>query len=285
MHRWNVKPQVKSYLITAFAAAMLLAGCATGPAGKQAQTNAAHRVMAAYDVPDLLSQAAPAVSQSLNKNLPDEVGDSERKRLRAAVFEAYDPQQLQDDVAERLRNAAADSEKQGALTTAAEALETPLATRMISLEATSGEDGFADGFREFIDQPASAERKERLRQIDALADHMQVIELQTRFNVTLLEAMIRARNAASPENFTVPEKRIGQMVDETRGNIHSQLEKRVPLMLLYVYRDVSDAELQEYAQLQGQPELVWTNAALKNAIIAALSSASEGVSENYNNAS
>ena len=62
MHRWKVKPQVKCYLISVLMAALLLAGCATGPADKQAQSNAADRVMAAYDVADLLDQAAPAVS-------------------------------------------------------------------------------------------------------------------------------------------------------------------------------------------------------------------------------
>ena len=285
MHRWKVKPQVKCYLISVLMAALLLAGCATGPADKQAQSNAADRVMAAYDVADLLDQAAPAVSQSLNKNLPEEIGASERERLRAAIVEAYDPQQLQDDVQQRLRENADNSGKSSALVSAAQALETPLAARMIGLEAKTGETGFAANFREFIDQPASAERKQRLRQIDLLANDMQIIELQASFNVTLLEAMIRARNAASPDEYHVPEQRVDQMVGETRSNIHGQLEKRVPLMLLYVYRDVTDSELQAYAQLQGRPELAWTNEALKNAIISALDSASERVIDNYNKAS
>lgn len=285
MHRWNVKSQAKYYLISVLMAALLLAGCATGPSGEPAQTSAANRVMVAYDVPDLLAQAAPAVSQSLKKNLPDEVDAPTRERLRAAVFEAYDAQQLQADVADNLRASAKADDRQSALITAATSLETPLASRMIGLEATSGEAGFAEGFKSFANQPATGQRKQRLRQINTLADHMQIIELQTGFNATLLEAMIRARNAASPSQYQVPAGRIDSMVNETRSNIEGQLEKRVPLMLLYVYRDVSDTQLQKYAQLQGQPDLVWTNAALKNAIVSALASASERASENFNNAS
>lgn len=280
-----MKPQAKSYLIGVLMTALLLAGCATGPTGQQAQTSASNRVLAAYEVPDLLAQAAPAVNQSLDKNLPDEIGTTERERLRAAVLEAYDPEKLQADVAERLRDKAGGNDKQRALVAAAEALETPLATRMIGLEATTSQAGFADKFRAFVDQPATDKRKRRLRQIDALTEHMQIIELQTQFNVTLLEAMIRARNAVSPSEFQVDESRIERMVTDTQGNIRSQLDKRVPLMLLYVYRNVSDAELQEYAELQGQPDLVWTNAALKNAIVDTLAAAGERVAENFNDAS
>ena len=280
-----MKPQAKSYLITVFMGALLLAGCATGPAGTQAQTSASNRVLAAYEVPDLLAQAAPAVSQSLDKNLPDDVADADRQRLRDVVFEAYNPQTLQADVAENLREQASSTGNQQALVVAAEQLDTPLATKMIGLESTTGQANFAQDFKAFVNEPATARRKERLRQIDALAQDMQIIELQTGFNVTLLEAMIRGRNAASAPEYQVDQPRIDQMVSETRGNIEGKLEQRVPLMLLYVYRDVSDAELQSYVQLQDRPELVWTNQALKTAIIDALSNAGERVAENFQKAS
>ena len=265
--------------------ALLLAGCATGPAGTQAQTSASNRVLAAYEVPDLLAQAAPAVSQSLDKNLPDDVGDADRQRLRDVVFEAYDPQTLLADVAETVREQASASGHEQALVVAAEQLDTPLATKMIGLESTTGQANFAQDFKAFVNEPATARRKARLRQIDSLAEDMQIIELQTGFNVTLLEAMIRARNAASTAEYQVDQPRIEQMVAKTRGNIKGKLEQRVPLMLLYVYRDVSDAELQSYAQLQDRPELVWTNQALKAAIINALSNAGERVAANFQKAS
>ncbi|WP_353180430.1 MULTISPECIES: hypothetical protein [unclassified Salinisphaera] len=280
-----MKLQAKSYLIVAMMAAAVLTGCATGPADKAAQESAADRVLAAYDVPDLLAQAAPAVTQSLNQNLPDDVDAATRSTLRDAVYEAYDPATLQQDVLDRLRDAAAKDDQQRALTMAADALHTPLATRMISLESATGDPNFAENFKAFVDQPATDERKQRLRQIDLLAKHMQIVELQTDFNVTLLEAMIRARNVASAEEYRVDNSRVEQMVAETRANIGNKLEQRVPLMLLYVYRNVEDSTLADYAALQGQPELVWTNQALKSAIIDTLAAASDRVTENFNSAS
>ena len=87
---------------------LLLAGCAAGPTGKPAQTTAAQQVLKAYHVPDLLAQAAPAVSRSLDKNLPDTVSTSDRQRLSRVVSEAFEPQALQQDIVERLRERAAD---------------------------------------------------------------------------------------------------------------------------------------------------------------------------------
>ena len=280
-----MKPQAKSYLIGVLMAAAVLAGCATGPADKAAQESAADRVMAAYDVPDLLAQAAPAVTQSLNQNLPDDVDTTTRSALRDAVYEAYDPQTLQQDVLDRLRDAAARDDQQRALMSAADALHTPLATRMIALESATGDPDFAANFKAFVEQPATPERKERLRKVDMLAENMKVVELQTDFNVTLLEAMIRARNEASAAEYQVDNSRVEQMVAETRADIGNKLEQRVPLMLLYVYRDVDDSTLSEYVALQNQPALVWANQALKNAIIDTLSAASDRVTENFTPAS
>ena len=221
-----MKPQAKSYLIGVLMAAAVLAGCATGPADKAAQESAADRVMAAYDVPDLLAQAAPAVTQSLNQNLPDDVDTTTRSALRDAVYEAYDPQTLQQDVLDRLRDAAARDDQQRALMSAADALHTPLATRMIALESATGDPDFAANFKAFVEQPATPERKERLRKVDMLAENMKVVELQTDFNVTLLEAMIRARNEASAAEYQVDNSRVEQMVAETRADIFAPRTQR-----------------------------------------------------------
>lgn len=277
-----MKLKAKSYLIVTAIAVVALAGCATGPASKQEQSAAAARVLAAYDVPDLLAQAAPAVAQSLDKNLPDAVGAAERKRLQNAIRAAYDPVVLQNDVAARLREKAAESGHQNALVEAAAKLETPLAERMIGLESTTGRDNFAEDFKAFVQQPATEARQRRLDQIRTLAESMQIIDLQTAFNATLLEAMLHVRNAASDAEYQVEPARLDRMIESTRGNIDSKLQQRVPLMLLYVFRDVDDATLASYLELQTSPELVWTNRALKESIVGTLEAAGEKMVSNYN---
>jgi len=280
-----VKLQTKSYLITAMAAAILLAGCASGPTGEPAQTSAANRVLEAYDVPDLLAQAAPAINQSLDKNLPDDTSQADREQLRSAVYAAYAPDALYADVAQRLRSAADAEGHKRDLASSANELNAPLAQRMISLESVTGDENFAASFNSFMEQPASDNRKARLRIIDALADNMQIVQLQTAFNVTLLETMIRSRNAVVDSAQQVDETQVERMLTNTRSGIRGQLEERVPQMLLYVYRDVDDATLQSYADLQSQPDLMWANRAVENAIIASLSAAGKKVPAAYSTGS
>lgn len=280
-----MKLQTKSYLITAMAAAILLAGCASGPTGEPAQTSAANRVLEAYDVPDLLAQAAPAINQSLDKNLPDDTSQADREQLRSAVYAAYAPDALYADVAQRLRSAADAEGHKRDLASSADELNAPLAQRMISLESVTGDENFAASFNSFMEQPASDNRKARLRIIDALADNMQIVQLQTAFNVTLLETMIRSRNAVVDSAQQVDETQVERMLTNTRSGIRGQLEERVPQMLLYVYRDVDDATLQSYADLQSQPDLMWANRAVENAIIASLSAAGKKVPAAYSTGS
>jgi len=267
------------------AAAILLAGCASGPTGEPAQTSAANRVLEAYDVPDLLAQAAPAINQSLDKNLPDDTSQADREQLRSAVYAAYAPDALYADVAQRLRSAADAEGHKRDLASSADELNAPLAQRMISLESVTGDENFAASFNSFMEQPASDNRKARLRIIDALADNMQIVQLQTAFNVTLLETMIRSRNAVVDSAQQVDETQVERMLTNTRSGIRGQLEERVPQMLLYVYRDVDDATLQSYADLQSQPDLMWANRAVENAIIASLSAAGKKVPAAYSTGS
>jgi len=271
-----------SYLIAALTAAMLVTGCASlRGGGDAAQTAAANRIIQAYDVPELLTQAAPAVRKSLDNNLPDSVGSAERQRLNGIVEDVYAPLALRQDVVERLSAQAAETGHEAALVEAADALETPLAKRMIALEGAVSDQNFGQGFNSFIDKPASDARKRRLRIIDGLAADMQVVDLQTDFNLTLLESMIRARNATVGTSQEVGEPQIERMLSNTREGIRDKLEQQVPLMLLYVYRDVDQQALQDYADLQAQPGLAWVNRALEQAITQTLAAASEKIPNRY----
>lgn len=270
-----------SYLIAALAAVLLVTGCASLSGGEAARTEAANRIIQAYDVPELLAQAAPAVMKSLDNNLPDDVGSDDRQRLDRIVKDAYTPLALRQDVVQRLSTQAVEAGHESALGKAADALESPLAQRMIGLEGSVSDQDFAQGFNSFIDKPASDARKKRLKVIDALAGDMQVVDLQTNFNLTLLESMIRARNAVVDSSQQVDEPQVKRMLSNTRAEIHGKLEQQVPLMLLYVYRDVNEATLQQYADLQSRPALDWVNSALERAITQSLASAGDPIPDRY----
>ena len=271
----------KAYLtVAALTFAALAAGCALGPPSQQAQTSAASQVVDDYKVSGLLAQSGPAISDSLSRNLPDSVDDAQRQALDAAVARTYDPQRLRNTVVSRLADAAATSDNQKYLINAAAELNKPLPQRMIGLESRVADPNFGDGFQAFQDNPATPERQQRLEIIEQLSDDMVVGDLQTDFNVALLESMIAARNDVVSPDEQVDAAQKQRIIANSRDGIRAKLNQQVPRMLLYVYRDVDTKTLQQYADLQHQPFMVWSNKALANAVTSTLADAGPRVAQN-----
>ncbi|HET7371618.1 MAG TPA: hypothetical protein VFK45_12370 [Gammaproteobacteria bacterium] len=259
------------------ALAFFTAGCALHPA---ADNRAVARHLASIcQVSALLAQAAPAVSGSLNRNLPQSVPLARRRRVDRLVNQAFAPAPLQADAIRRLAATARRQGRSDDLARAAEGLDKPVAQRMTGLARKVGEPGFKRGFEQFIRQPAGAQRKRRLRIVDRLVDDMHLADLETRFNITLLGAMIRARNLAVAPAKRVDETQIQRILSNTRTGLHRKLEQQLPLMLLYVYRDVDTDTLERYAALQHRPAMVWAHATLVQSVGAALEAAGRSMPE------
>lgn len=271
----------KSYLTAVVLTLVVFAGgCAMGPPSQQAQTSAANKVVDDYKVSGLLAQSGPAISDSLSRNLPESIDDTQRQALDSAVAQTYDPQRLRNTVVSRLADAAATSDNQKYLVKAAAELDKPLPQRMIGLESRVAEPNFGDGFQAFQNKPATPERQQRLEIINQLSDDMVVGDLQTDFNVALLESMIEARNNVVSPDEQVDATQKQRIISNSRDGIRAKLNQQVPRMLLYVYRDVDTQTLQQYADLQHQPFMVWTNKALANAVTSTLADAGPRVSQN-----
>lgn len=278
-----MKSMHKSYLMmTLLVATMLVAGCAAGPPSRQAQTSAADQVVDNYQVAGMLSQAGPAISDSLSRNLPASISDGQKQRLDAALAKAYEPQRLRSAVVDRLGDAATASEHQSYLTKAAANLKKPLPQRMIKLESKVSDPGFGRGFKAFLNEKGGPARQQRLDIVKDLADDMAVTDLQLQFNLSLLKSVIKARNAVVPADQKVGSAQKQRILSNSRDGIRAKLDQQVPRMLLYVYRDVNTDTLKQYARLQHQPEMVWTNQAVADAVTASLSDAADRLTQNLN---
>lgn len=278
-----MKSIYQSYLMMSVVLLTALAsGCALGPPSRQAQTSAANQVVDDYKVSGLLAQAGPAIVDSLGHNLPDSVTAEEKQQIDASVAKAYEPQRLRNTVVSQLSDAAAASDHQRYLIEAANTLQKPLPQRMVSLESKVADPGFGKDFQAFLDKPSTPERRQRLEIIGQLASDMVVTDLQLDFNLSLLKSVIKARNSVAESNEQVGAEQKERILSKSRTGIQAKLEEQVPRMLLYVYRDVDTKTLKEYAALQHQPAMVWTNRALADAVTAALSDAGERIPKHFN---
>lgn len=268
----------------AFLAVLLLAGCGIGgPGGDAPAHEAAHSIIVTYQVPAMLAQAAPIISDSLKSNLPAQVDAQRRQQLQKAVRAAFDSDRLTADLTRRLQAAAEDGGKTDDLVHAAETLDAKLPRRMIALEDAAADEDFAKGFREFLQSSPPDDGEPRMQHVRKLARNMQLVELQTGFNVGMLRGMVRARNAAAPEAYRTSDETMRRMIKETRDGMHQRLNGQLPIMLFYAYREVPDAKVAEYDRLQSDPALQWVNGQIARAVEQTLSGAAEDVAERYRN--
>lgn len=260
----------------------LVAGCAslTGPS-PQARSEAATRVLEAYDMPAMLGQVAPIINDSLKANLPPSVSDAEHERLTRAVADTYEAEALLDDMNERLRRRAKADERTGVLIEAKGKLDTSLARDMIALERKAATDEFVSGFKKFLDKPVEEEDKPRLEKARTLLERMRLVDLQVAFNIGMLRGMVTARNAAANPADQTSGDNTARMTEQTESSLRKRMNRQLPIMLFYAYRNVEDAKLDRYATLQASPPLAWLNETMPEVLTSVLRDATERLPENY----
>jgi hypothetical protein len=238
-------------------------------------------VLAAYRVRGMLEQAEPIIQDALLANLPAAVSAEQRERLQMAVAQAYAPAGLFEQTSENLARAAKSEGQTEFLSEAAKALNSELAQRMVALDDEAATDEFADAFAEFQKKPVPEGAGERMRTMEGLAEDLHLVELQTVFNIGMMRGMIEARNAASPEDYSMSQESADNMVQQTREGLEAHLDEQIPVMLFFAYREVEDAKLAEYGDMQSGDALRWVNQAMVKAIGQAFAQASEEVAEQY----
>jgi len=271
------------FLIVLLSAFLAACGQADTPADSKAQNSpAAERVLAAYRLRGMLEQAAPIIGDALSANLPAAVSKQQRDQLLEAVDEAYAPGKLLAKVSQNLTQAAKSANNTAYLTEAAKALESDLAQRMVSLDEAAATNEFADDFAKFLEEPVAEGSDERMQSMQALAEDLNLVELQIVFNVGMLRGMIEARNAASPEDYSMSQESADTMVTQTREGLQGHLNEQIPVMLFFAYREVEDGKISEYKELQNSEAVRWTNEAMVKALGHAFAEAAKSVPKRYN---
>ena len=258
-------------------ATMLVGACAALQPAPQQAAHAAQRVLSAYNVADLLARADTVLNQSLRDKLPADMSSAQNQQLQQAIADGFETSALKAAVQKNLADQAVQTQHVQALRRAADALDSPLAQQLRGLQASVGDDGFASAYNAFIQQPPDAAREARLEQINALIDDMAIIDLQSAFHVALLDTVLKTHNALpSADDDTAPIA-VDEQLDGNRAMLRKQLQQQLPPLLLYAYRDVSDADFAKYVSLQDSPALTWTNRALAKAVGKALRQAGKKI--------
>jgi len=210
------------------------------------------------------------------------IPDFQHGALQAALLEVLDEKKLIAPASERLTAAAAADPALAAKTV--EWLRSPLASELKFVEATVSRSGLGrgDSFVESLARVSDdASPQERMSRIRALAEATGVIE--NTLDLTQAVGMVSAGlvNASMPAPDRLVQSELDAVVNRERrsAQVAKSYEPAVLAALLYRYRELSLAELDEYVAFARSDAGRWYHRVLAEAVAAAVRSAGKNVGE------
>lgn len=146
-------------------------------------------------------------------------------------------------------------------------LESPIGQKNLKLEGAvntpEGEQGLMAFAETLESNPASAER---IGMIQKLMSTLEVSGNMKEMAVEMLVGSVRSTNAALPKEERVDNEQLSNMRSQMEMIMGPQLEGMVPVMLLYTYKDASDAELSQIIEFYNSPTGQWFSKTELNAL-------------------
>lgn len=155
-------------------------------------------------------------------------------------------------------------------------LRTPTARKMAALESAATAPDVVDKLRAFAaqlkDAPPVPDRVARLAQLEQATETTDIVlELRT---VSLAAALKVVSPLMPPEKRPAP-ARVEAMAKEFVGRQREAARQEMLLLFLYVYRDATDQELEEYTAIGGSESGRWFQAIYRRALAEAVTTATE----------
>ena len=146
-------------------------------------------------------------------------------------------------------------------------LETPLATKISKEEIkAAGPDKQPEMLRYLADLTSNPPSQERIAVIQEVEQATHLSELTTNILMELSKGMLDYVNRALPQDKRHQATDDAEMIENMRPVIQESLRKQMILSSFYVYRNISNEELRDYAAFYrselGQKEIAVTGAAV-----------------------
>jgi hypothetical protein len=146
-------------------------------------------------------------------------------------------------------------------------LETPLARKIVQEEKQSEQPANnADMMRYLAELQENPPAQERISLVQDLVATTRMADLATGIAMRLIRGMLESVNMILPDEKQLPEENIEAHLQQIRAMMRGALRQQMTLAAYYTYRNISNAELQEYITFYkgktGQQEIDITGGAL-----------------------
>ncbi len=146
-------------------------------------------------------------------------------------------------------------------------LETPLARKIVKEERESEQPANnADMMRYLADLQENPPAQERISLVQDLVATTHIADLAAAIAMRLIRGMLESVNMILPDEKQLPKEKIEAHLQQIRAMMRGALRQQMTLTAYYTYRNISNAELQEYITFYkgktGQQEIDITGGAL-----------------------
>jgi hypothetical protein len=155
-------------------------------------------------------------------------------------------------------------------------LRTPLARKMTELEGEAFAPDFIQKLRAFVaqlkDAPPAQGRMARLAQLDAISG---TTDLMLELRVAAIAAAVKALSPLMPPERRIASARVDAAARDLVGRQRDTTGQETLLTFLYVYRDATEQELDEYIGIGGSESGRWFQDVYRKALLQALTASTE----------
>lgn len=223
---------------------------------------------------DQAFEQLPKIMREQFDEMPPMLSPEQQQSLKAAMQSSFQPEQLSSTI----RQVFVDNYQAEPMLKLQQKLDTPLARKMVEAEAELNTLAGYQALTEFTQQlTANPPTQQRAQLIKKLTEQMHLDQTALSIMAGMMRGMFTGMNTFAPMGLNLPPAQIDNMIEMTKAQYLPQLQSQIRAGLLFAYRDVDQAQLEDYAKLLQAPEFAWFAELQQKAMTAAFSQAGESV--------
>jgi hypothetical protein len=214
-------------------------------AEKHSRSEVIAQIVAASGMDELLEQLPGIVSMGFDQQPPPPVEQEAFYRLKATMLQSFDPANTKPALV-RFIEKRYDAQRYAEV---AAMLDSPLSKKMTALGLQASTPEAMQEMMQFANSMLSQPSPQRLALVERLDKAQQSTESMVDIQMMMPSAMMKNMNRIVPADKKIADDEIVQMLAQMREQSLPQARQFIQLNTVYMYRSVSDDELEEYTRL------------------------------------
>lgn len=229
---------------------ILIIGCSNQP--MREDDRAINELLSVIKTDEILAQLPALVASSTGQMQTLE--PTKRKQLKQGLQEAFDPVRLKQQIVTSLRKSYHPQRYQTAL----KAMQSDIHKRMLKVEMQATKPEFYNGLEKYAGSlESNLPPRERIALMQKLDEVSNGVEANVTIQMGFIKGMLRGAMMLDAPEKRLSEAQLQATFQQLEAKIRSSAGEQSLITNLYIYRDVSAADLNAYIHMYEQPQVNW----------------------------